>query len=499
MCVRFAPSPTGPLHIGGVRTALFNWLFARHHQGKFILRIEDTDRSRYVPGAEQHIIESLRWVGLTWDEGPIRQSTRTELYRRYAHELVQRGYAYYAFDTEEELERMRQDLRAAGVPNPQYNVYTRQYMRNSLTLPEEEVQRRLASGEPYVIRLYVPADREIRFHDQIRGWIRFQSRELDDKILLKSDGFPTYHLANVVDDHLMGVTHVIRGEEWIPSTPIHLLIYEGMGWTPPEFAHLPLILRPDGKGKLSKREALQLGIPIYVIQWKDPHTGEEMPGFRELGFLPEAVLNILALLGWHPPDAQREIFTLQEMIQTFSLERIGASGARLNYEKALWINQQYLQRLSEEAFRQKVAPFLEAVGVPPDAFHLELANLYRTRAHTLREIADEVRAIREWTPVRSIQSGEVSALESVTLNACEQDALQAFLRWWRAHTGEATPDVLTQKIREIARERELKPGQLMLKIRWAISGKRQGPPLGALLHLMKDKAIERIAKLIEQT
>jgi glutamyl-tRNA synthetase len=311
MVVRFAPSPTGPLHIGGVRTALYNYLLARRHGGRFILRIEDTDHTRYVPGAEEYIIEALTWCGITFDEGPhlggphapYRQSERKDIYAAYAHELVRRGAAYYAFDTEEELEEMRRRFEAAGMVAPQYNSITRAYMKNSLTLPPDEVEARLKSGS-YVIRFLMPRDREVRFYDEIRGWVSFHTQQLDDKVLLKSDGMPTYHLANVVDDHLMAVTHVIRGEEWLPSTPLHVLLYEAFGWEMPRFAHLPLLLRPDGGGKLSKRDGDQLGFPVFPLRWKDPFTGETAEGYRERGFLPEGLINYIALLGWHPASDQ---------------------------------------------------------------------------------------------------------------------------------------------------------------------------------------------------
>src|SRR5690554_5083603 len=316
--VRFAPSPTGALHIGGVRTALYNYLFAKKHNGKFVLRIEDTDQNRFVPGAEEYIKDSLEWLGLRPDEspwlggpdGPYRQSERKSIYMQYAMDLIEKGHAYYAFDTSEELDAMRERLTAARVVSPQYNSITRTQMKNSLTLPEDEVKERLPAGEPYVIRVKIPRKEEVRLNDLIRGWVLVHSNTLDDKVLMKSDGMPTYHLANIVDDHLMGITHVIRGEEWLPSAPLHVLLYRYLGWenTMPKFAHLPLLLKPDGNGKLSKRDADAGGYPVFPLDWKDPETGATWKGFREAGFLDDAVLNFLAMLGWNP-GTQQELFT----------------------------------------------------------------------------------------------------------------------------------------------------------------------------------------------
>lgn len=356
--VRFAPSPTGALHIGGIRTALYNYLFARQNGGQMILRIEDTDQTRYVAGAEEYIKDSLKWVGLSLDEGPdqggpyapYRQSERKELYREFADRLIANGYAYYAFDTEAELEEMRKRLKAAGVPSPQYNGITRTQMRNSLTLPEDEVKQMLKDGVPYVIRLKVPRKEEVRLQDMIRGWVLVHSAQIDDKVLMKSDGMPTYHLANVVDDHLMKITHVIRGEEWLPSAPLHVLLYRYLGWEAemPHFAHLPLLLKPDGNGKLSKREADRLGFPIFPLNWSDAQTGEIAIGYRESGYLPDALINFLAFLGWNP-GTEQEIFSMDELIQAFSIERIGKAGAKFDIQKAQWFNQQYLRKLPDAA------------------------------------------------------------------------------------------------------------------------------------------------------
>ncbi len=356
--VRFAPSPTGPLHIGGVRTALYNYLFAKKHGGDFILRIEDTDQTRLVQGAENYIIESLKWCGLTFDEGvgvggscePYRQSERNQLgiYKKYVDQLLEAGHAYYAFDTPEELEQMRERLKAAGGSSQQYDSSTRNSMENSLTLPTEEVNKKIAAGEPYVVRVKIPRNEEVQFKDIIRGWIVVDSANLDDKVLYKSDGMPTYHMANVVDDYLMKITHVIRGEEWLPSGPLHVLLYRFLGWEDvmPEFAHLPLILKPNGNGKLSKRDGDAGGFPVFPIQWKSPE-GEDFLGYRESGYFSEAMINMLALLGWNP-GTEQEIFSLQELVDTFSLDKVGKSGSKFDPDKTKWFNEQYLRAKSNE-------------------------------------------------------------------------------------------------------------------------------------------------------
>ena len=355
--VRFAPSPTGPLHSGGLRTALYNYLFARKHNGSMILRIEDTDQARYVEGAEKYILDSLKWAKIGIDEGPeesgefqpYRQSERKEIYQKYAQQLVIEGKAYYAFDTPEELEAMRERLKEGRVANPQYNAITRTTMKNSLTLSEDEVNKRISNGEPYVVRLMVPKKEEVRFHDLVRDWVVVLSSTIDDKILLKSDGMPTYHLANVVDDHLMKITHVIRGEEWLPSAPLHVLLYRYLGWeaSMPKFAHLPLLLKPDGNGKLSKRDSLKHGFPIFPLEWHDPESGEKLKGFREEGYLADAFLNFLAFLGWNP-GTEQEIFAKDELIKSFSIDRIGKAGAKFDIDKAKWFNQQYLKMKSND-------------------------------------------------------------------------------------------------------------------------------------------------------
>lgn len=363
--VRFAPSPTGPLHIGGVRTALYNYLFAHKMGGDFLIRIEDTDQTRFVPGAEEYIIESLKWLGIEPVEGvgfgdgkhaPYRQSERKPLYKQYAMQLIENGHAYYAFDTAEELEGMRERLKASNV-DAKYDAITRSAMKNSLTLPEDEVKRRLESGDPYVVRFKLPRKEEVKFHDEIRGWVSFNTSQLDDKVLFKSDGMPTYHLANVVDDYLMEITHVIRGEEWLPSAPLHVLLYRAFGWenVMPKFAHLPLLLKPEGNGKLSKRDGDRLGFPVFPLNWADPNTGETSSGYREAGYLPDAVVNLLAMLGWNPGTNQ-ELFTKAELIEAFSLDRVSKSGAKFDQNKAKWYNQQYLRKLDN----QELMPFLKS-------------------------------------------------------------------------------------------------------------------------------------------
>lgn len=366
--VRFAPSPTGPLHIGGVRTCLYNYLFAKKNGGELLLRIEDTDSQRFVPGAEDYIIEAFKWLGITFDEGvgvggpngPYRQSERREIYKIYVKQLIESGHAYYAFDTPEELEAKRN-----AIPNFQYDSHTRMQGVNSLTLSADEVNRRIAAGEKYVVRIKVEPDEDIEVDDLVRGKVVINSNILDDKVLYKAaDELPTYHLANIVDDHLMEITHVIRGEEWLPSAPLHVLLYRYLGWadTMPRFAHLPLLLKPEGNGKLSKRDGDKLGFPVFPLLWKDPKTGDISSGYRESGYLPEAVVNFLALLGWNPGNDQ-EVFSMDELIQLFSIDRISKSGARFNFEKCKWFNHEYLQKRSNEEVARMFEPILKDKGV----------------------------------------------------------------------------------------------------------------------------------------
>lgn len=397
--VRFAPSPTGGLHMGGVRTALFNYLFAKKHGGDFILRIEDTDQTRYVNGAEEYIVNALKWCGIEPNEGvgfgdgphkPYRQSERKALgiYKKYADQLIAGGHAYYAFDTEEELDAMRKRLEAAKVVAPQYNSVSRQTMRNSLTLSEDEVKKLLDAGTPHVVRLKVPRNEEIRFHDIIRGWVVVNSSQVDDKVLLKSDGMPTYHLAHIVDDIEMQISHAVRGEEWLPSAPAHILIYRYLGLENdmPKLAHLPLILRPDGQGKLSKRD--KSGLPMFPLNWYDERTGESYVGYRESGFYSEAFINMLALLGWNPGD-NREIMTKAEIIEAFSFERVNKSGAKFDPEKTKWFNQQYLRQRSDDELANELMPILDGKGLKADKkFVTEFCRLIKEKAHFINEFYD---------------------------------------------------------------------------------------------------------------
>ena len=391
--VRFAPSPTGPLHIGGVRTALYNYLFARKNKGRFILRIEDTDQARFVEGAGEYIMDSLRWCGIEVDEGvnegglygPYRQSDRKDIFRQYADMLYDRGHAYYAFDTPEELEVLRIDYEKAGKAFL-YNAANRNNLSNSVSLSDVEWNARLDRGEPFVIRYKMPADEDIHFDDLIRGHIVVNTNTLDDKVLFKSDGMPTYHLANVVDDHLMKITHVIRGEEWLPSLPLHFLLYRSFGWEPPLFAHLPLLLKPDGKGKLSKRDGDKMGFPVFPLFW--PY-GETARGYREEGYYPESFINMLALLGWNS-GTEQEIFSMDELIHAFSLERVGKSGSRFDPEKAKWFNHAYLQKRSNNQLALEFREILRAKGFHVDIVRLEiLVGLVKERVSFVREIWDQ--------------------------------------------------------------------------------------------------------------
>lgn len=430
--VRFAPSPTGPLHIGGVRTALYNYLFARQHGGKMILRIEDTDSQRFVPGAEDYINEALAWLGIHIDEGvreggpygPYKQSERRDIYREYTKVLLDAGKAYIAFDTPADLE-----ARRAQVANFQYDASTRMTMTNSLTLPPDEVQRRIAAGDKYVVRFRIEPGREVEVNDLIRGKVVIKSDILDDKVLYKSaDDLPTYHLANIVDDHLMKVSHVIRGEEWLPSAPLHVLLYEAFGWadTMPEFVHLPLLLKPDGKGKLSKRDGDRLGFPVFPLEWHDPKSGDISSGYRESGYLPQAVVNFLALLGWNPGD-DTEMMSMDELIAKFSLDHCSRSGAKFAFEKGKWFNHTYLQNISDAELAQLFKPVLQEHGIDPGAFSDEYiakaVGLVKSRINFVKDLWDNAsfffkapeaydpKAVKKrWTPDMPAHITELVAL-----------------------------------------------------------------------------------------
>ncbi len=391
--VRFAPSPTGPLHIGGVRTALYNYLFAKKSGGTFILRIEDTDQTRFVEGAEEYIMESLEWCGIIVDEGikeggpfgPYRQSDRKAIYREYADILINKGAAYYSFDTTEHLESLRKEAEKTGNTFI-YNASNRNELSNSLSLAENEWKIKLEKGEPYVIRYKMPKNEEIHFEDIIRGHIVVNSSTLDDKVLFKSDGMPTYHLANIVDDHLMKISHVIRGEEWLPSLPLHILLYRSFGWDPPLFSHLPLLLKPDGKGKLSKRDGDKMGFPVFPLFWP---FGETAKGYREEGYYPDAFVNMIALLGWNP-GTEQEIFSMKELIDAFTIDRVGKSGSRFDPEKAKWFNHQYLQKKSNNQLAIEFREFLRTYGHHVDIVNLEvLVGMVKERVSFVRDIWDQ--------------------------------------------------------------------------------------------------------------
>lgn len=494
--VRFAPSPTGPLHIGGVRTALFNYLFARKHQGQMLLRIEDTDQKRFVEGAEAYIKDALDWLCIKPDEspwaqgevGPYRQSERKDLYKQYADKLLAEGNAYLAFDTEEELEAMRERLKAANVDNPQYNSLSRMSMKNSLTRSPAEVDSMVEQGIPFVIRLKVPPKDEIRFNDQVRGWIKVHSHTIDDKVLVKSDGLPTYHLANVVDDHLMGITHVIRGEEWLPSAPLHVLLYRFLGWeaSMPAFVHLPLLLKPTGKGKLSKRDGDKMGFPVFPVEWKDPETGQISPGFRERGYLPEALVNFLALLGWSPGD-DREMFSMEELIAAFSLERIVKAGTRFDIEKAKWFNQQYIKQRPID----DLAAFLlleletENIACSMDKAH-KIAEAMRERVTFPQEI---------WTTAQYFFRQPENYDDKVARKKWNAEAVGIFEAYIQAlKSAEAFDEVVAKAVLEkVLDEKGVKIGKVMQALRLALTGAGGGPDLMVIMGVLgKEEVIERL-------
>ncbi len=506
--VRFAPSPTGPLHIGGVRTALFNYLFAKKNGGEFILRIEDTDQTRYVPGAEDYIMESLEWLGISPDEspknpgscGPYRQSERKAMYMEYAQRLVDEGKAYYAFDTPEELEAMRERLKAARVVSPQYNSVVREQMVNSLTLPEDEVKRRIESGEPYVIRLKVPRKEEIRMDDMVRGWVKVNSFDIDDKVIMKGDGMPTYHLANVVDDHLMGITHVIRGEEWLPSAPCHVLLYKFLGWedTMPRFAHLPLILKPNGNGKLSKRDGDKLGFPVFPLEWKNPESGEIASGYREEGYLPEAVLNFLAFLGWSPGD-NREVFNLAELEETFTIERVGKAGTKFDIDKAKWYNQQYLRERPDSELAAYLLNELKEKNIDCEEPTAEkICSLVKERAVFLKDLSKETEAFfvapsvydekvtrKKWT-AEAVGVLEAFAERLKGLESMNEDEAKAILM-------------------ETLEAQGVKMGKVMQALRVSVTGQGSGADLMSVLSILGPQevasriglAVERLADQVQ--
>lgn len=506
---RFAPSPTGPLHMGGVRTALFAYLFAKKHQGDFLLRIEDTDRNRFVPGAEEYITEALNWCGIIIDEGvavggphaPYRQSERKELgiYHKYALQLVESGHAYYAFDTTEEIEAMRNRLISAGNVAPQYNYETRNSMANSLTLSADDVNNRIQGGQPYVIRLKVPSGEEIRFTDIIRGEVSFQSNQVDDKVLLKSDGMPTYHLAHIVDDILMEISHAIRGEEWLPSAPAHILIYRYLGWEEqmPQYAHLPLLLKPDGNGKLSKRDGDRLGFPVFPLQWTDPATGEVSQGYREKGYYPEAFVNMLAFLGWNPGTDQ-EIFSMEELIRSFSFEHVHKAGARFDPEKTKWFNEQYLRRQpsSELSARLKIS-VMKAFSIAENDHRLGesylngVVELLRERVQFENEMIEK--GVYLFIAPESYDPQVIAKKWKPEL-APFFEALNAAFRDLTA----ASVTDFDVAIKTTAATHQIKPGEIMQLLRVFISGQSAGVDLLGMLQLFgKEEVYSRLKKALD--
>ncbi|MFM1835674.1 MAG: Glutamate--tRNA ligase [Bacteroidota bacterium] len=484
--VRFAPSPTGPLHIGGVRTALYNYLFARKMGGTFILRVEDTDQTRFVPGAEQYILDSLAWLGISPDEGvgasgphaPYRQSERKDLYKAYADQLIQDGKAYYAFDTSEELDAMRAMFESKGSAF-QYNALTRVKLRNSLALPADEVKALLDSDTPYVIRLKVPAKGEIRFQDSVRDWVHVHTSSIDDKVLMKSDGMPTYHLANVVDDHIMEITHVIRGEEWLPSAPLHILLYQAFGWTAPQFAHLPLLLKPEGNGKLSKRDADLGGFPVFPMEWTDPQTGAVSKGFKQEGYLPEATLNFLAFLGWNP-GTEQELFSLTELVEAFSLERINKAGAKFDVNKAKWFNEQYLKQQSPADLSK------EYLGNLPNDQSIAFVGLFLDRITFPQELSNLVASFVEKPSVYD---------EAVIQNKWNQEAANglALIATALPQVSVWDADSIKQAIHDCLEAGGIKMGKVMQMLRVALSGNGAGPDLMISMQLWgKDQVIDRL-------
>ncbi len=490
--VRFAPSPTGALHIGGVRTALYNYLLARKTGGTFILRIEDTDQTRYVPGAEKYIVEALEWCGLRPDEGPgfggefgpYRQSERKALYAKYAQVLIDRGEAYYAFDSAEDLQAARDQAEAKG-ETFKYGLETRMQMTNSLTLSAEETATRLAGEAGYTIRLKVPADEEVVINDLIRGEVTFKTNELDDKIMLKSDGMPTYHLANIVDDHLMEISHVIRGEEWLPSTAHHVLLYRALGWGDemPTFAHLPLILKPTGKGKLSKRDGSRLGIPVFPLAWEGETPEDSFTGFREFGFLPEAVINFLAFLGWNP-GTEQEMFSLDELCEAFSLERIGRSGARFDFQKAQWFNQQYIIAKSGTELAEMLRPLVTEKGYEvSDEFLSTASDLLKERVTFLSEFLETGYYLFE--PVRSYDEKTIRKRWKPERTAAFNDLRQRLL-----NTTPYTATAIEATTKAFMADKELKFGDVLPILRIALSGTMKGPSVFDLMALLGQTTVE---------
>ncbi len=488
--VRFAPSPTGPLHMGGVRTALYNYLFAKKNNGTFLIRIEDTDQTRFVPGAQEYIMDALEWCGIMPEEGPgiggnygpYVQSERKALYRPYAEQLVKEEKAYYAFDTPEELDTVREQAKSMGMPNWQYNSVTRTSLKNSLTLPHDEVERKIAAGEPYVIRMKMPRNKDVRFEDIIRGWVVVNTNNLDDKVLYKSDGMPTYHLANIVDDHLMKISHVIRGEEWLPSAPLHVLLYEAFGWDCPQFAHLPLLLRPDGNGKLSKRDGDRLGFPVFPTDW---HTtdGELYSGYREKGYFPGAFINMLAFLGWNPGTNQ-EIFSLEELCEAFSLERVGKAGAKFDAEKTRWFQQQYLRNTSDRELAELLS---QKLNQSYDINKLEaICGLMKERATFLEDILAEGKYLLD----------EPENFDEQTISKKWNENSAPLMQEWKgklAAVSEFKAESIEAEFKALLAEKNLGIGAVLPLYRLLLTGQGTGPSMFEISEFLgKDECIKRI-------
>ena len=495
--VRFAPSPTGPLHIGGVRTALFNYLFARQHGGDFVFRIEDTDSHRFVPGAEEYIIESFKWLGIKFDEGvsfggdhgPYRQSERRDIYKKYVDQLLADGKAYYAFDTPEEL-----DAKRAEIQNFQYDARTRMQMRNSLSLPEAEWRQMIADGEQYVVRFLITPGIEVHVNDMIRGDVVIKSDILDDKVLYKSaDELPTYHLANIVDDHLMEISHVIRGEEWLPSAPLHVLLYRAFGWedTMPRFAHLPLLLKPEGKGKLSKRDGDRLGFPVFPLEWHDPKTGEVSSGYRESGYFPEAVVNFLALLGWNP-GTEQELFSLEELVEVFDISKCSKSGAKFDYQKGIWFNHEYILRKSNEEIADLFAPIVANNGVDESMERIRtVVSLMKDRVSFVRELwdlcsffflppteYDEKTVRKRWKEYSAQQMTELAEVLEGIDDFCIEGQEPVVMKW--------------------VEDKGYKLGDIMNAFRLALVGIGKGPGMFDIsAFLGKEETLRRLRRAVE--
>ncbi|MCO6497332.1 MAG: glutamate--tRNA ligase [Chitinophagaceae bacterium] len=493
--VRFAPSPTGGLHLGGVRTALYNYLFAHRKGGDFVLRIEDTDRTRFVEGAEQYIIDCLDWAGIPPDEspvhggeyGPYRQSERKEIYRKYAEQLIESGHAYYAFDTPEEIEALREKLRAEGKENLQYGYDSRMLMKNSLTLSVKETQKLISEGAPYVIRVKVEPGITIQFNDIVRGPIEMSTDTVDDKVLLKADGMPTYHLAVVVDDHLMQISHSFRGEEWLPSAPVHVLLYKYLGWEDvmPQWAHLPLILKPDGNGKLSKRDGQRLGFPVFAMEWEDPNLGL-IQGFKELGFLPQAFINMLAMLGWNDGSG-KELFSLDELVEVFSMERVQSHGAKFDYEKAKWFNHEWIKKMDGAELLPYVLPVLEKEGLDlPDNNKIEtIINLVKERCVLLTDFVAQSSFFFKKPDVQlDLISGKWDEKKT--------EFFKTLSGRWSSHDG-WNHDELETSFKSLAGEMQLKPGEVLLPLRVMLVGGKFGPGVFDIaLQIGREETLSRI-------